>query len=130
MSRSNELKKVLKDSNFQKVGRINKRVADKAHIKCADVYIHENGIKHIILRHSKELNQLGMTPLLYVKMIMQNYCEIRVGSNGTLLLIVDGKDIKHTTAIELKYVRKFQFWEVRTAQPRSVKDIEKREKLW
>ena len=58
MNRSNELKKILKDSNFHRVGRINKRVADKAHIKCADVYIHDNNIKHIMVKHKKELEQI------------------------------------------------------------------------
>lgn len=131
MNRSNELKKILKDSNFHRVGRINKRVADKAHIKCADVYIHDNNIKHIEYRHGTELEKLGMNAIVFVKMVVQNFTEIRKGNGNSYLLVANGDSNKRfAVAIELIYVRKYNFWEVRTAQPRSLFDINKRSKIW
>jgi hypothetical protein len=118
MSRSNELKKILKDSNFHRVGRINKRVADKAHIKCADVYIHDNNIKHIMVKHKKELEQIGLDALVFVTTIVQNFTDIRKGSGDSYLLIFSGEyNQYHSVAIELKFIKRYDFWEVKTAFP-------------
>ena len=132
MSRSNELKKILKNSNFHRVGRINKRVADKAHIKCADVYISSSNLKHIAVKHGVELEKLGLSPILLVKTILSNYNRVYEGSGDSKLLVIfeEDKNSHLSTAITINYISKKGFWEVRTAQPRNTNDLKKRKRIW
>ena len=117
---------------YIKVGRIKSTVAQDAHIKCADIYISKNQIKHISARHHIELQQLGMTVEQYIGYIIDNYNQIRKGAGESILLVVydDGNSKHDSAAMALNYSIEKEFWEIKTAQPRKTDDILKREKIW
>ena len=117
---------------YTKLGRIKSTIAQEAHIKCADIYISDNQIKHIYARHQKELEQIGMRAEEYIKYILNNFNQIRKGSGESILLVVYHEtDNKHNTAaMALNYSIEKEFWEIKTAQPRKTDDILKREKIW
>lgn len=117
---------------YIKVGRIKSTIAQDAHIKCADIYISENQIKHISARHNLELQQLGMTVEQYIKYIIDNYNQIRKGAGDSILLVVfNNSNNKHdSAAMALNYSIEKEFWEIKTAQPRKTDDILKRKKIW
>lgn len=52
---------------YLKVGRISKRISDEAHIKSAYVYISQNHITHISNKHKKELINIGLSALDFIK---------------------------------------------------------------
>ena len=115
---------------YIKVGRISLSVAKKCHIKAADIYVNMSHIKHIYGKHSKELNSLAISPIDLVKMVCWSFNEIRVGSHGSLLLILNDNKLPKVAAIELSYAPKFEFWEVKTAQPRTVEAVIKKTLIW
>ena len=117
---------------YTKLGRIKSTIAQEAHIKCADIYISVNQLKHIYARHQKELEQIGMTAEEYIKYILNNFNQIRKGSGESILLVVyyEPDDKHNTAAMALNYSIEKEFWEIKTAQPRKTDDILKREKIW
>ena len=117
---------------YIKVGRLKATVARQAHLKCADIYVSENEIKHIENKHSVELEQLGLSADVYVKTIINNFNEIREGANGSILLVIFEKDneFHNTAALTLNYSIEEGFWEVKTAQPRNTKNLLKKKKIW
>lgn len=120
---------VLKDSI--KLGRLRMPVAKKAGVRAADIYISQNHVKHIEHVHKKELAQVGLSALEYVRLIVSGFNQIRKGSDTSILLVVYTEtDTHHTAAIDLNYCSKKGIWEVRTAQPRSTQAINKKKLLW
>ncbi len=117
---------------YIKVGRLKATVARQAHLKCADIYVSENQIKHITIRHKVELEQLGLSAEVYVKTIIENFTQIRQGAGESVLLVVydDANEQHHTAAISLNYSLKKGFWEIKTAQPRRTEEILKKKKIW
>ncbi len=117
---------------YIKVGRLKATIAKEAHLKCADIYVSENQIKHICARHKTELEQLGLSVDMYIKSILENFNQIREGSDNSVLLVVfrDGNKHHNTAAISLNYSIEDEFWEIKTAQPRKTEDIMKRKKIW
>ena len=117
---------------YTKLGRIKSTIAQEAHIKCTDIYISVNQLKHIYARHQKELEQIGMTAEEYIKYILNNFNQIRKGSGESILLVVyhETDDKHNTAAMALNYSIEKEFWEIKTAQPRKTDDILKREKIW
>ena len=117
---------------YIKVGRLKATIAKEAHLKCADIYVSENQIKHICARHKTELEQLGLSVDMYIKSILENFNQIREGSDNSVLLVVfrDGNKHHNTAAISLNYSIEDEFWEIKTAQPRKTEDIIKRKKIW
>lgn len=117
-----------------KLGEINKVIEKqtKGLIKSGDICINEYHFRHISKDHQKELCQLGMEPLGYIKYIVNNYMEIRAGSAKSFLLVCPHNSVEYrnVAAITMEYVTDGKYWEVCTAQPRSVKRLEKKELIW
>lgn len=118
-----------------KLGEISKSIEKqtKGLIKSGDICINDYHLKsHIPDKHYKELGQVGMDPLEYVKYIAGNFTEIRDGSNRSFLLVSPHHSVeyKNVAAITMEYVADGEYWEVCTAQPRSVKRLEKRKLIW
>ncbi|MBP9994477.1 MAG: hypothetical protein KBT67_05975 [bacterium] len=111
-----------------KIGRLKMTIAKAIKRKCADIYITDNYLKHISNYHRIELESLGINALDYVKLIATNFTQIRKGSGDSLLLVIYRDDVHDTAAISLSL--NGDIWEVRTAQPRRTKEIEKKELLW
>lgn len=116
---------------YIRVGRLKMNIAKAAHLKSADIYVSENYLKHIEKKHSTELKTLGIDPYSYVKLIVDNFNQIRRGSDDSVLLVIFREENYHdVAAIKLTYIETKGFWEVKTAQPRNSKDVIKRKLLW
>ncbi|MGN0186159.1 MAG: hypothetical protein ACI392_00215 [Paludibacteraceae bacterium] len=92
----------------------------------------KNYVRHIKLVHSKELDALGITVENYVRMIVEHYNEVREGTHNSILLIVrqTGRTTHDAAAIRLFYDKPHDWWEIKTAEPRSTADLDKRKLLW
>lgn len=128
----------MKEVDLIVIGKITKQIEKETHgrLQSGDICIDNYHLEtHIPLRHQKELDQLGIGPLDYVKYIVANYTEIRKGQGKSYLLIAAhwSENLKNIAAITLEYIGQNNdnhFWEVRTAQPRSRDRMEKRELIW
>lgn len=117
-------------NKYHKVGRINMTISKKAHIKCADIYISESHLTHISHVHGKELKQLGISAYDYVVNITKRFNQIRTGSGESILLVVFNDYLSHVAAIKMNYSFEKEYWEIKTAQPRKSKELEKHKLLW
>ena len=117
-----------------KLGVISKSIEKqtKGLIKSGDICINDYHFEHISKDHQKELSQLGMEPLGYIKYIVNNYMEIRDGSAKSFLLVGPhhSAEYRNVAAISMEFVKDGEYWEVCTAQPRSVKRLEKKKLIW
>jgi hypothetical protein len=119
-------------NQYRKVGRINFTIAKQAHIKSAEIMIDENHIKHIKIKHGKELEQLGIDATLFVSMIVKYFTEIRQGKGRSLYLVLHNSNAEKSNiaAIELNYNLTKEFWEIKTAIPMRTAVVIKKKLLW
>lgn len=117
-----------------KLGEISKSIEKqtKGLIKSGDICINDYHIGHISKDHQKELNQIGIDPLGYVKYIVSNFTEIRDSSDNSFILVSphNSEKLRNVAAISMEYVDDGEYWEICTAQPRSIKRLEKKELIW
>lgn len=121
---------VIINKPYTKIGRLKSTIAKKAHIKCADIYVSENYLKHIQLQHGNELKSLGITPLDFVKLICTSFNEIRQGSGDSVLLVMFNNNLSYVAGIALNYSVEDDFWEVKTAEPRRLRTIKNKALIW
>lgn len=114
-----------------KIGRLKQPIASAIHMRAADIYISRNQILHIANKHKKELDQLGIGALEYVKLIIADFNQIRKGTGDSILLVIRTQtNLHHTAAIDLNYCTNKGVWEVKTALPRKTEILEKKDLLW
>lgn len=115
-----------------KLGRLNATIAKSIGKTCADIYISYNHIKHIENKHHAELDLLGLGAVEYVRLIVQSYTQIRIGSGSSILLVLfKGDNSRHpVAAIDLNYSLKDNIWEVKTAGARETSAVIKKKLLW
>lgn len=112
-----------------KIGRIKWTIAQKAHIQCADILVTENDLKHIQRRHNKELDKLNISAVDYIKLVVDNYDEIREKRDNAIMLVKINDVPPHDTCVlELTFDTKTKVWIIRTAEPRE--KINKHRLLW
>jgi len=66
-------------AHYEKVGRLRKPIADAINRKAADIYISENNLKHILLKHGAELEGVGLTPKIFVDLVVMGFNRIYKG---------------------------------------------------
>ena len=115
---------------YIKVGRLNYTVAKEAHLKCADIYVSENYLRHIQLQHGGELAALDIEPFDFVKLICDKFCEIRQGTGDSVLLLMYNDNLTYVASIALNYSLKDDFWEIKTAEPRRLRTIKNKALIW
>ena len=109
---------------YIKLGRLGKRIADKISRKPADIYIEYNYLRHIEKKRGDYLAKLKLDALSYVKLIVDNYYEIRIGKNNALLLVMkmnnqsEEKDKREIVVLELQLIETKNVYIVKTAMPR------------
>lgn len=131
MGKKTKTPKLAKKEKGILIGKISVSRARKIGCVSADVYLTVNYIKHIESRHSKELGQLGIGVENYVRMILDQFNEVREGSGDSLLLIVRSVTThSDVAAISLVYDKPNNWWKIKTAEPRGSADIDKRKLLW
>ena len=109
------------------IGEINKTVARQIGRKSGKVEIDERAIKHITDDHAKELARLGMSPIGFVRYILQNFNEIREGNTKELFIIVRN-GLSKVAIVRMNYER--GIYRVETATVMRESFINKKELLW
>ena len=128
-------KKVVKKANkvllptYEKVGRLKQPVAKAINRKAADIFINQNYLKHILIRHKDELEALGFTPKAFVDLAVENFNMIYEGTEESLLLVMQNGKPK-VVAIEMNFALKNGFYEVKTATVMSKKYFINKKLLW
>jgi len=116
-------------THYEKIGKLRKPIADQIRRKSADIYISENHIKHIFEQHKQELKQVGLTPKMFVDIVIGNFNRIYKGAGNSLLLVLwNGKP--KSTAIEMNYALQKGFYEVKTATIMRKEFFKTKELLW
>lgn len=111
------------NSDIFLLGRIKFTISRKAHIKSAPITIDRNHLRHIERMHGQELLSLNINAYDYVKLIVDNFDEIRQRPANAILLIKTNTIPPHDTCIlELHYNEHQATWQVKTAQPRRTID--------
>ena len=129
-----EKNKIIMENLFGyiKVGRLNKKIADKIGRKAADIFVEYNHLRHIENRRGEYLKSINLNALLYIKKIVDNFSEIREGRNDTLLLIAYIYENKHNNmaVIELSLSLESPIYLVKTAMPRRITKVNNEIILW
>ncbi|MCL2681942.1 MAG: hypothetical protein FWE63_00485 [Bacteroidales bacterium] len=116
-------------AHYYKVGRLRKSVAEQIRRVAADIYISENYLKHIFNRHKKELEGIGITPKVFVDLVVSNFNRIYKGTGRSILLVLwNGKP--KVVAVELNFALKKEFYEVKTATVMRKEFFNDRNLLW
>lgn len=115
---------------YYKIGRLRMNIAKKAHLKCADIYISKNQLKHIQLKHKKELDQLCISADIFVKTIVENFNQIRKGSENSYFLVIYDNNLSKTAAIKLNLSINDGFRKIKTATPMRIADLMKHQLIW
>ncbi len=121
--------KIQDQKHIYKIGRLNQPIAKAIHRKAADIYITQNSIRHIFIKHAEQLNSVGCTPLEFVEMLMKNYNRIYRGT-GYSLLLTKWNGLPEVAAIELNFAFKKEFYEVKTAFIKRKSDFKEENLLW
>ena len=118
-------------SAFIKIGRIDMTRAREAHIKAGDIKIDMKHIAHVAGKHKTELESLGLTALDFLRIIVENYNEIREAKDGAFYLGKnDEVDYTYTAIIGLNYNEEKKFWEIKTAIPMRTAVFTKKNLVW
>lgn len=106
-------------------------VANKAHVKSADIMIDESHLKHIQNKHNKELKKLGIDAVNFVKTIVSNFNEIREAPDNALDLVLENSTGKmYVAVVTLNYNFSRKFWEIKTAIPIRTAVVKSRKLIW
>ena len=112
---------------YQKVGRLDKVVADAIGYESADICVSNSGLRHIFEGHHVELAQLGLTPVAFVSIVATNFNRIYKGHGQALILALCNGNAK-VVIIELSLRQSFYY--VKTAFVKNQKSLDKIELLW
>lgn len=119
------------------VGRITKEVAKKALITEAIIYLESGipgrngfGLKHIKSEHQDILDYLGVSAIEFVKMICENFNEIREDKNGKIDLLVNANKQKLLVVALKEDEDRENYYRVITALICKRKEIIKRKLLY
>ena len=120
---------IKEQKQYEKVGRLRKSVADAIGRKAADVYIDQNHLRHVFNKHKDDLAQLGLTPKMFVDLVVTGFNQIyKAQRNALYLVIQNGKS--NVVVIEMNYAFKKGFYEVKTATVMRKDFFNGKELLW
>ncbi|MCL2416309.1 MAG: hypothetical protein FWD02_00030 [Bacteroidales bacterium] len=115
--------------HYKKIGKLRKAIATHIGRKSADIYIDENHLKHILLRHKSELAKIGFTPETFLNFVLNGFNRIYKGKRDALVLVV-WNGVPKVAVIELNLALKKEFYEVLTAFIRTKSMFKKENLLW
>ncbi|MCL2416639.1 MAG: hypothetical protein FWD02_01720 [Bacteroidales bacterium] len=115
--------------HYKKIGKLKKSIANHIGRKPADIYISENHFKHIFIRHKDEMENIGLTPQMFIDLVLNGFNRVYKGKNEALLLVLWNCKPK-VTVIELNLALEKEFYEVIAATIVRKKYLEDRELLW
>ena len=89
--------------------------------------MNEQSIKHISEDHAKELEKVGLTAIDFVKFVVDNYNEIRLGKTNELFLVVKN-GLTKVAVIRMHYEKGYYIVETASIMRNSF--INKKELIW
>ena len=109
------------------VGEITKDMAIKGHLPSGPIFITPALYAHIRRDHP-ELETAGISAETLIMDVMNNYSEIRKGSNGSFILVRRGMGNPRIAAIGLvvKKDERFNFWIAKTAWITNEKRVQRK----
>ncbi len=109
------------------VGEITKAMAVKGHLPSGPIFITPALYEHIRRDHP-ELEAAGITAEVLVRDVMNNYSEIRKGSNDSFILVRRGLGNPRIAVIGLvvKKDERFNFWIGKTAWITNEKRVQRK----
>lgn len=115
---------VFRKREYQKIGFLSHSVAKHIGVEAGDIMIDAHTVTHLLYRHKMQLDQLGLTPIMFAKTIVSQFNQIYEGKDSKLLLVCMGEgEPHHNTAVIGLFLNKGpkekSFWQVVTACPRS-----------
>ena len=116
-------------THYVKVGRLHKPIADAIGREAAYIYISQNNLRHIFLRHRTEIAELGFTPKAFVDLVVTGFNQIYKAQRDALFLIIQNGKSK-VVVVEMNYSLKEGFYEVITASVMSKDFFKNKELLW
>jgi hypothetical protein len=115
MKKKTSRPRIEDQAHYQKIGRLRKPVADEINQPSADIYIDDNHLKHILIRHKEDLEKLGFTPLAFVDLVVGKFNRIYKLEGRQSIWLVRWNGIAKVTVIELNFALKEGFYEIKTA---------------
>ena len=104
---------------FRKVGRLSPAIAKKIGVKAGDIMIDSHAITHLMKNHKAQLEELGVSAEMFVRMVVATFNMVYSGHEDRLLLVCsDG--LTHYNTVVIAIIRNKGFWEVVTACPRRI----------
>ncbi|MDR0436806.1 MAG: hypothetical protein LBH22_00735 [Bacteroidales bacterium] len=122
--------RIKEQRQYQKIGRLRKSIADKIGKPAADIYIDDNHLKHIFNQHKNELAKIGLTPLMFVNLVIDKFNRIYKQESRQSFFLVQWNCIAKVTVIELNFAFKNGFYEIKTAFTRDKKNFKKENLIW
>lgn len=109
------------------VGVLNTEIAKAIKRRPGEIYLNEQALKHIEEVHLKELKQIGMSVENYVRFILDNFNEIRVGKSLELFFIVNN-GLSNVAIVRMNFVKTKYYVETATTMRGAY--INKKELIW
>ncbi len=123
----------VNEAKFEIGGEIISEISEKIGKVAAKIILEEGnlqyGQKHITFKHGKELEQLGMSALDFVKMVCTSFNEIREGNDRSVFLIVKN-GLSKVVVVGLTYKFETGYYSVQTASPMNTRYLKKKKLLW
>jgi len=117
----------LKEHEIIEIGKLNQTIAEKIEKTSAKIVMNEQSIKHISEDHAKELEKVGLTAIDFVKFVVDNYNEIRLGKTNELFLVVKN-GLTKVAVIRMHYEKGYYIVETASIMRNSF--INKKELIW
>ena len=105
---------IKEQEQYERIGRLRKPIADSIGRKAADIYLDHNHLRHVFSKHREDLAELGLTPKVFIDLVVNGFNRIYKGTGHSLLLVIWNGKAK-VVAIELNFALKKEFYEVKTA---------------
>jgi hypothetical protein len=105
---------IKEQEQYERIGRLRKPIADSIGRKAANIYVDHNHLRHVFIKHKENLAELGLTPKVFIDLVVNGFNRIYKGAGNSLLLVIWNGKAK-VVAIELNFALKKEFYEVKTA---------------
>jgi hypothetical protein len=110
-------KKAHFENKMYKVGRIRYNSWANKVLKACDIVVYDSELVHIQNHHGKELSELGMTSLDFIRFVTGNFNSIYKGTGNSVLLAVKQEKTSKIAAIELTEISGRNKYKTNTAFP-------------
>jgi hypothetical protein len=125
MNQSNKL------HGYYKVGRLRKPIADKIRRPAADIYVDDNHLQHVKIKHGRQGIARRNLALAYIMVTIDECDAIYAGSNNALLLVSMRREEPDAVVIELlPFDSNTDIYLVKTASRRKAEFFKHKDMLW